>query len=49
MADVVQWFENFMMQLPPLLQLVIGFIAGAGVFKLITWIANLSKKEDPTE
>ena len=49
MASVIQWFENFMMQLPPLLQLVLGFLAGAGVFKLMTWIASLRKKEDTPE
>lgn len=49
MAAVIQWFENFMMQLPPLLQLVLGILAGAGVFKLMTWIVSFSKKEDPSE
>ncbi|CAI2719006.1 hypothetical protein [Nitrospina watsonii] len=49
MADILQWFDSFLSELPPLLQLVFGILGGLGVFKLLTWVAGLFKKEEKNE
>ena len=35
MQDLIIWLEEFIMQLPPLLQLILGMFLSVGVFKLM--------------
>ncbi len=35
MQDLIIWLEEFIIQLPPLLQLILGMFLSVGVFKLM--------------
>ena len=35
MQTLIIWFEEFVNQLPPLLQLILGMLLAVGVFKLL--------------
>ncbi|NIQ03411.1 MAG: hypothetical protein GWM98_26085 [Nitrospinaceae bacterium] len=44
MAQIYQWFENFINELPPLLQLILGMFIALGTFKLLVVITDKIKK-----
>ena len=35
MQALITWFEEFINQLPPMLQLILGMLLAVGVFKLL--------------
>ncbi|MGP0565806.1 MULTISPECIES: hypothetical protein [unclassified Nitrospina] len=49
MSDLFAWFDNFLAQLPPLLQLIAGLLGGIAVFKLLSWFFALLRGENKTE
>jgi len=40
LEQLVQWFESFLNELPPFLQLVIGMLIAVGMFKLLTVVVD---------
>ncbi len=46
MEQLAQWFESFLNELPPFLQLVIGMLIAVGVFKLLTVIVDACQKRN---
>ncbi len=44
MEQLVQWFESFLNELPPFLQLVISLLIAMGGFKLLTLVVDAYQK-----
>lgn len=40
MEQLVQWFESFLNELPPFLQLIVGMLISLGIFKLLTVVVD---------
>ena len=38
--QLVQWFEAFLNELPPFLQLIVGMFISLGIFKLLTVVVD---------
>ena len=44
MDQLVKWFESFLNELPPFLQLVLGMLLALGVFKLLSLAVDAYQK-----
>jgi len=42
--SLYEWFETFLNELPPLLQLVLGMLIAVGVYKLLALTVDALKK-----
>jgi len=40
LEQLVQWFEAFLNELPPFLQLIVGMFISLGIFKLLTVVVD---------
>jgi len=40
LEQLVQWFESFLNELPPFLQLIVGMLISLGIFKLLTVVVD---------
>ena len=46
LEQLAQWFESFLNQLPPFLQLLVGMFIALGVFKLLNVVVDAYQKRN---